>query len=139
MSLPYIDLKKESEISIKSNNSIFLSIKDKNKKNYLQNLINDDININYINNNYINNNYIKEYINNNIDININDYNEFYNKQILEPEQFKNFHSKNNLISENNNNNEHILNNNEQIVTPNNLLHDLNSLYKYMNNFETIKC
>jgi len=139
MSLPYIDLKKESEISIKSNNSIFLSIKDKNKKNYLQNLINDDININYINNNYINNNYIKEYINNNIDININDYNEFYNKQILEPEQFKNFRSKNNLISENNNNNEHILNNNEQIVTPNNLLHDLNSLYKYMNNFETIKC
>ena len=61
------------------------------------------------------------------------------KQILEPEQFKNFRSKNNLISENNNNNEHILNNNEQIVTPNNLLHDLNSLYKYMNNFETIKC
>ena len=49
MSLPYVDLKKGKDISIINNDSIFLTIKeDKNKKNNHKNLINDDININYI-------------------------------------------------------------------------------------------
>ena len=135
MSLPYIDLQKESDISIKNNNSIFFTIKDKNKKNNLQNLINDDINFNYINNN----NYISNYMNNsNIDININDYKEFYNKEILEPEKLKNFNSNNKNIGENSNNNEYILNNNESKVTPNNLLHDLSNINKYKLNFENNK-
>ena len=132
MSLPYIDLKKERDILVKNSDSIFLTIKDQNKKNNLQNLINDDININYINNNYIKNNYINNIVKNtNIDININDINEFYNKQIFEPEQIKNVNLNNNFIGENINNNEFILNNNEPIVTPNNLLHDLSNINKYM--------
>jgi len=133
MSLPYVDLKKGKDISIINNDSIFLTIKeDKNKKNNHKNLINDDININYINNNYINNNYINNYINNtNIDINIKDFNQFYNKEILEPEQFKIFNSNNNFIEENSYNNEYILNNNEPTVTPNNLLHDLSRINKYI--------
>ena len=32
--------------------------------------------------------------NSNIDININDYKEFYNKEILEPEKLKNYNSNN---------------------------------------------
>ena len=108
MSLPYRGFKKESDISIKNNNSLFFIIKDKNKKNNLQNLINDDISINYINNNYIHNNYTNKYTN--IDININDYNEFCNKQILEAE-LKNFNSNSSFIGEKRNIN-------EQIITPN---------------------
>ena len=128
MSLPYRGFKKESDISIKNNNSLFFIIKDKNKKNNLQNLINDDISINYINNNYIHNNYTSKYTN--IDININDYNEFCNKQILEAE-LKNFNSNSSFIGEKRNIN-------EQIITPNNLLHDINNLNKYMYNFENNK-
>ena len=76
--------------------------------------------------------------NSNIDININDYKEFYNKEILEPEKLKNFNSNNKYIGENSNNNEYILNNNESKVTPNNLLHDLSNINKYKLNFENNK-
>ena len=76
--------------------------------------------------------------NSNIDININDYKEFYNKEILEPEKLKNFNSNNKNIGENSNNNEYILNNNESKVTPNNLLHDLSNINKYKLNFENNK-
>ena len=116
MSLPYRGFKKESDISIKNNNSLFFI------------LINDDISINYINNNYIHNNYTNKYTN--IDININDYNKFCNKQILEAE-LKNFNSNSSFIGEKRNIN-------EQIITPNNLLHDISNLNKYMYNFENNK-
>ena len=155
MSLPYVDVKKDNNTSIINNinnNSLISTINDINKNNTN---IDNDINNNYINNNYINNNYINNnYINNNkIDINLEDYHD-YNKQILHPEpfiniglksninsnkNFKNESTKNsnyNLFNNNNNfikdkNNKNLLNNIPASVTPNNLLHSLSNMNRYV--------
>ena len=138
-------------------------IDNKNNNENKNNYDNNDSNNNYINNNYINNNYINNnYINHNkININVDEYKN-YNKQILQPEPFINVNNKsksnlntniknenlinsnyniqnannnNNIIKENksNNNNKLILNNSQKIVTPNNLLHSLSNLNRYILN------
>ena len=124
-----------------------------------ENNINENsyINNNYINNNYINNNYINS---NKISINVDQYKN-YNKHILQPEPFININAKNknnanqnlkneilnntnynnilnknnnNFIKENNNNsNKFIINNNAPSVTPNNLLHSLSNINRYILN------
>jgi hypothetical protein len=118
---------------------------------------NNYINNNYINNNYINNNYINS---NKINLNVDQYKDL-NKQILQPEPFININTKNknianqnlkneilnntnynnilnknnnNFIKENNNNsNKFIINNNASSVTPNNLLHSLSNINRFILN------
>ena len=158
MSLPYVDVKKDNNTSVINNinnNSPISTENDINKNNNNKNNDND-INNNYINNNYISNNYINNnYINNNkININLDDYHDC-NKKLLHPEPFiniglksninsnksiKNESTKNsnyNLFNINNNNfikdknNKDILNNIPVSVTPNNLLHSLSNMNRYV--------
>ena len=138
-----------------NNNSNYSNV----NKSIGENNFNDNnyINNNYINNNYINNNYINS---NKINLNVDQYKDL-NKQILQPEPFININTKNknianqnlkneilnntnynnilnknnnNFIKENNNNsNKFIINNNASSVTPNNLLHSLSNINRFILN------
>ena len=135
-------------------NNKSISIKEDNKNDNGNEINNNYINNNYINNNYINNNFIN---NNKININAEDYKN-YNKPLMHQEPFMDIGSKPkinpslsqniktessnisnfNLLNKNeinymkdNNKNKFILKNPPSGVTPNNLLHSLGNINRYI--------
>ena len=106
MSLPYVDVKKETNNTTIHNNSIVSSTNENNKNvqksnNKINNENNNNnfINNNYFNNNYINNNYIDA---NKVNVGMDNYKN-YNKQLIQPEPFINVNSQYKISSSSNTN------------------------------------
>ena len=140
-----------------NNDSILSNLKDNNNANIIKD-DNNDFNKNFISNNYFNNNYLNNNYINSDKLNIN-FDKHYNKQHMHPEPFIDINSKNklnlnlspnikneslqspnynilnktenNFLKDNINKNKFLMNNPPSVITPNNLLHSLGNINKYI--------